>query len=327
LAISLYIPPHTGQITKVTMASSQHTKANAPSIQTASTDAYPEGLAPAVHTSRFVEANGLKLHYIDYGSEACPPMLCLHGGAVNAHWFDFVAAGFATDYHVRALDQRGHGDSAWAEPPVYGYDRYAADLAALIEKLDLRDVVLVGHSMGGLVSLVYAANYPGRVKTLIVIDSTLRATPERVAVLHDIGKRQGSSYDTHQEFIARFRLRPAGTTAVPAIIRYLAERGGRQGADGRWRHKFDRNVYAKRELLDIMPHWNRIRIPALLVKGGLSERITPDIYDEIRTRCPQVELVEVEGSDHHVTLDNPSGFVDVVRAFLRRSDAARKVTG
>jgi pimeloyl-ACP methyl ester carboxylesterase len=243
-------------------------------------------------------------------------MLCLHGGAVNAHWFDFVAAGFSADYHVRALDQRGHGDSAWAQPPAYGYDRYAADLAEVIEKLDLRDIILVGHSMGGLVSLVYAANYPGRVKKLIVVDSTLRATPERVAVLHEIGKSEGSSYATHEEFLTRFRLRPAGTTAVPEIIRYLAERGGRQGADGRWRHKFDRNVYAKRELLDIMPHWNRIGIPALLVKGGLSDRITPDIYDEIKSRCPQVELAEVPGSDHHVTLDNPGGFVEVVKGFF-----------
>ena len=277
------------------------------------------GIEAAPHTSRFVEANGLKLHYLDYGTPGRPPMLCLHGGAVNAHWFDFVAAGFTPDYHVRALDQRGHGGSAWAQPPLYGYDRYAADLAQVIEKLDLHDVVLVGHSMGGLVSLVYCANYPGRVKKLVVVDSTLRATPERVAVLHEVGSREGSSYATHAEFLIRFRLRPEGTTAVPEIIRYLAERGGRQGPDGRWRHKFDRNVYAKRELLDIMPHWNRIHIPALLVKGGLSDRISADIRDEIRTRCPHVELTEVPGSDHHVTLDNPTGFVSAVKAFLSRS--------
>jgi pimeloyl-ACP methyl ester carboxylesterase len=68
-----------------------------------------------------------------------------------------------------------------------------------------------------------------------------------------------------------------------------------------------------------MPHWDRIRIPTLLVKGGLSNRITPDIYDEIKSRCPQVELAEVPGSDHHVTLDNPRGFVEVVSGFLGRN--------
>jgi pimeloyl-ACP methyl ester carboxylesterase len=301
------------------MSSNRHTQAPGSRAHAADHDAHSENIQPAPHASRFVQANSLKLHYLDYGTDGRAPMLCLHGGAVNAHWFDFVAAGFNRDYHVRALDQRGHGDSAWADPPAYGYDRYAADLAQVIEKLDLRDVVLVGHSMGGLVSLVYAANYPGRVKTLIVVDSTLRATPERVAALHEIGKREGSSYATREAFLTGFRLRPAGTTAVPEIIRYLAERGGRLGADGRWRHKFDRNVYARRELLDIMPHWDRIRIPTLLVKGGLSNRITPDIYDEIKSRCPQVELAEVPGSDHHVTLDNPRGFVEVVSGFLGRN--------
>ena len=273
---------------------------------------------PAPHEDRHVEANGIKLHYLDYGTAGRTPMLCLHGGAVTAHWFDFVAGGFTADYHVRALDQRGHGDSARANPPDYRYQSYASDVAQVVEKLDLRDFVLVGHSMGGLVSLLYAATYPGRVKCIVVVDSTLRSTPDRVAALHDIGGREGSHYATNEEFIERFKVRPEGTQAVPEIIRYLAERGGRQGPDGRWRHKFDRNVYSKRELLDIPPHWNRIKIPALLVSGGLSGRITPEIYADIKARAPQVELKEVPGAEHHVTLDNPRGFVEVVRTFLAR---------
>jgi pimeloyl-ACP methyl ester carboxylesterase len=283
-----------------------------------SSDPADAGIPPASSTSRFVEVNRLQLHYLDYGTEGRTPMLCLHGGAVNAHWFDFVAGGFDSDYHVRALDQRGHGDSAWAQPPDYTYQRYAADVEELVGKLDLRDFVLMGHSMGGLVSLVYAATYPGRVKRLILVDSTLVATPERTARLHEIGGREGSSYATPEDFVTNFRVRPAGTTAAPGILRHLAERSGRQSADGRWRHKFDRNVYAKRVLLDIPPYWNEIGIPALLVKGGRSERITPEIYRDAKARCPQLELAEVPGADHHVTLDNPPGFVQAVKAWLQK---------
>ena len=123
----------------------------------------------APYADRFVDAGGLKLHYQDFGkdheTEGRPTMLCLHGGAANGHWFDFVAAGFTPDYHVLALDQRGHGDSAWAEEPAYSYHDYASDLDKAVTKLDLRDFVLVGHSMGGMVSLVYAATYPGRLKS------------------------------------------------------------------------------------------------------------------------------------------------------------------
>jgi pimeloyl-ACP methyl ester carboxylesterase len=86
--------------------------------------------------------------------------------------------------------------------------------------------------------------------------------------------------------------------------------------DGSWRHKFDRNVYAQQKLIDSMSCWSDIRIPALLIKGELSERITPQISAEVKARCPHCELAEVSNSHHHVTLDNPSGFVHAVKKFL-----------
>lgn len=280
-----------------------------------STDDY----RPASYTSRFIEAGGVRLHYLDYGSAGRPAMLCLHGGAAHAHWFDFVAASFSPDYHVRALDQRGHGDSEWASPQAYSYAHYAADLAEVVEKFDLRDFVLIGHSMGGTVSLEYAATHPGRAARLIVVDSTLQMTADRVAALRDVGARQGRHYATKEEFLARYRLRPPGTTAAPGILSHLARNSARQYPDGSWRHKFDRNVYATRETTDGLPHWNHIRIPALLVKAERSQRISPQVFAEVKARCPQVELVEVPGADHHVTLDNPSGFVRAVKAFLARN--------
>lgn len=274
--------------------------------------------APATAASLYVEAGSLRLHCLDYGTAGSRPMLCVHGGAAHAHWFDFVAPGFTADHHVRALDLRGHGDSAWADPPEYSYQRYAADLGKVVEKLDLRDFVLVGHSMGGLVSLVYAAAHPGRVARLVVVDSMMRMSDDRIAAMRAVGERRGGNYATREEFAARFRLRPPGTTAAPETIRHVARHCCRQEEDGGWRHKFDRDVYARRESLDGMPLWERIRIPALLVKGELSPRITPQIHAEVQARCPQVELAEVAGSDHHVTLDNPAGFVRAVNEFLAR---------
>ncbi len=279
----------------------------------------PEGtLQPAPYTSRDVEAGGLRLRYLDYGTPGRPPILCVHGGAAHAHWFDFFAPGFTADYHVRALDLRGHGDSEWMDPPAYRYQLYASDLAEVIDKLDLRDLILLGHSMGGMVSILYTAAHPDRVRALIVVDSTQRMTEDRVAVLRDVGSRPGSSYGSHEEFLTRYRLRPAGTTAAPEIIRHLAERGGRQLPDGRWTHKFDRNVYAQRDPIDSMPYWSRIAVPTLLVKGDRSQRIAAETFAEVKARCPHVELAEVAHSDHHVFLDNPPGFERVVKTFLAK---------
>src|SRR5687768_10375182 len=144
---------------------------------------------PASYSDRYVEVGGLKLHYQDFGTAGKPVVLCLHGGAAHGHWFDYVAPGFTPDFHVLALDQRGHGDSQWASPPAYAYSDYAADLDKVAAKLDLRDFVLIGHSMGGMVALVYAATYPGRMKRLVVVDTSLNLAEERLAAMRDVGQR------------------------------------------------------------------------------------------------------------------------------------------
>jgi pimeloyl-ACP methyl ester carboxylesterase len=260
------------------------------------------------------------LHYLDYGTPGRPAILCVHGGAAHGHWFDFFAPGFAANFHIRALDFPGHGDSQWMNPPDYTYEVYASGLAELTHKLNLRDFILIGHSMGGLVSLLYAATYPGRLRALIIVDSALRMTEDRVAVLRHVGSRPGSLYATREDFLKRYRLRPEGTTAAPEIIRHLADHGGRQLPDGSWTHKFDRNVYAQRNSFDGIMHCSKITIPTLLVKGGRSPRVTPQLTTEAQVRCPHLEVAEVPDADHHVFLDNPPGFERVVQAFLARCD-------
>ena len=93
-------------------------------------------LEPAAYVELMVPIATLELHVQDYGVSGKAPILCVHGGAANAHWFDFVARGFHPDYHVRAVDLRGHGDSAWDNSPTpdYSYKCHAADLHELTEK-------------------------------------------------------------------------------------------------------------------------------------------------------------------------------------------------
>jgi pimeloyl-ACP methyl ester carboxylesterase len=157
------------------------------------------------------------------------------------------------------------------------------------------------------------------VKAFILIDSTISMPPDRIANMHAVGNREGRSYATKDEFVANYKVRPAGSTAAPEVIRHLAQNSGRQFDDGRWRYKFDRNVYAKRERMVSFPYWNNIKIPALLIRGDRSARITPEIIAEVQSRAPQVKVADVANSDHHVTLDNPHGFVEVATEFLNKN--------
>jgi len=278
----------------------------------------PAVLEPAPYTDRYVEVAGLKLHVQDYGTAGKPKILCMHGSAAHAHWFDFVASALIDEYHVLALDQRGHGDSEWdrSARPEYSYERYAADLHELSEKLDLRDFILIGHSMGGLVSTVYAATYPGRARAFIMVDSSLNMPRERIAGMNEVGSREGRSYASADEFLAHYKIRPSGTSATPDVVRHMGMHSTRQFEDGRWRNKVDRNVYALRVGKNLIPHWAHIEIPALLMKGERSERISPQIVAQVKAHAPQVQVVEVAGCDHHVTLDNPTGFVEVCKRWI-----------
>ncbi len=247
-------------------------------------------------------------------------MLCVHGGAAHAHWFDFVAPGLAPNHRVFAMDLRGHGDSARAEPHTYTWKTFSDDINAFAEKLDLRDYVLVGHSMGGMVALVHAAAHSGRIGALVIVDSVMLMPIARVNRMRDFGARPSKGYATQEELVARYRLEGGDKPlAAPEALRHMALHGSEQHADGRWQHKADRGVYANFTQIAGVPLWEQVKVPALVMRGGAhSPRFTPDVLAEIRARAPQVRMAEVQASDHHVTLDNPQGFVDAVQTFLRR---------
>ena len=114
-----------------------------------------------------LDIGGLSFHYIDWGGDG-PPLVMLHGLSGHARTWDHTAAALSDRDRVLALDQRGHGDSDWA--PRYGIGPMAADLLAFMDALQFTKVTLMGLSMGGMVSFVFAAAHPERVRRLMVLD-------------------------------------------------------------------------------------------------------------------------------------------------------------
>src|SRR5690349_18621825 len=105
----------------------------------------------AAYTDRFVLSSGLRIHYLDWGSPEKPPLVMLHGIGRVAHSFDHIAPRFANRYHVIAMDMRGHGDSSWSPEGAYLVEDYVKDLEALVDRLGLRGLTLLGNSTGGRV--------------------------------------------------------------------------------------------------------------------------------------------------------------------------------
>jgi pimeloyl-ACP methyl ester carboxylesterase len=119
----------------------------------------------------YLDADGLRLHYLDWGHDPAPPMLLLHGFSGHAHTWDSFARAMCGEFHVLALDQRGHGDSAWANDGAYTVDDHASDIAAFHDHLMLDPVVLIGLSMGGRNALMFAAIHPGKAEKLVFTGS------------------------------------------------------------------------------------------------------------------------------------------------------------
>ncbi|MFW6093336.1 MAG: alpha/beta fold hydrolase, partial [Pseudomonadota bacterium] len=121
-------------------------------------------------TSHIYFSQRLRLHYVDWGNPEAPLMVLVHGGRDHCRNWDWVAQAFRDDYHVIAPDLRGHGDSQWMIGGSYHQVDYVYDIAQLIHQIDHNPVTIIGHSLGGSISLLYAGLFPDTVDKLVAIE-------------------------------------------------------------------------------------------------------------------------------------------------------------
>jgi esterase len=149
----------------------------------------------------FATVNGLRLHYLDWGTAGQHPMIFLHGGSAYAHWWDWVAPAFAADFHVLALDQRGHGDSAHVDRQAYGTRHYVAEVRQFVLSLGLHKAVLIGHSMGGHNALIYAAQHARELAALIVVDTAASYSEEAVRFLGKLAAQPAREFASLEDAV------------------------------------------------------------------------------------------------------------------------------
>ena len=265
---------------------------------------------------RFIPINGLRLHYLEWGDRRGRPVVLLHGGAAHAHWWDFFAASMADGYRVLAFDLRGHGDSEHADPPGYRLDDYTNDLFAAVESLALEPFDLIGHSLGALIATAYTARSERQLKTLVVIDAQPRISPAGARYMERLRYFPHPVYRDRETAIRRFRLLPTQTNAAAEVLAHVAAHGIRQLPDGRWTLKFDREWLAFSEPLDLTGALQRLRCPILIVRGAHSTLLPRERFAALLTKVPGARGVEIPDAHHHVMLDNPPAFAQVVRQFL-----------
>ncbi|MFO0689334.1 MAG: alpha/beta hydrolase [Myxococcota bacterium] len=272
-------------------------------------------------TSRFFETrDAVRLHVLAWlGDEpATPgdesPLVFLHGGGANAHWWDHLAGPLSAGRAVYALDFRGHGDSD--HPAERRVGAFNDDLEALVGWLGRDDVILVGHSLGATVALDHASRFAAT-RALVLVDLARGGPPE-------IGRRARlalslrRTYRSREDAVQRFRFLPESSRASEALRAAIAAHSVREEGVGRFGYKFDPGWFGLPSRP--APDPGQIRCPTLLVRGGESTLLTREAAEAfVRSltgaRIP-ARWVEIPEAGHHVLVDQPERLLAVLEAFL-----------
>lgn len=278
-------------------------------------------MVTAGYLERSVSVDGLNLSYQEWGSPSAPPIVMLHGFGVSGHMFDEFAERMQDRYRLLALDQRGHGDSDWAEDGNYSRDAFVSDVEGFREALGLDRFILIGHSMGGLNSVAYTNAYPQHVRALVLVDVGPEAAKEGVDNIVRFTRGPDElDFDEFVEMAHRFNQR-----RTLENIRERMRHRLKPTENGKWTWKFDRRFREPGSGLKIGSNlsndeswqlFRNIQAPTLLVRGGESDVLTPEVAERCSQEIVRSRLVVMPGAGHSVPGDNPDAFTEAVREFL-----------
>lgn len=279
--------------------------------------------------SHFFYSHRLKLQFWDWGVDGKPPLVLVHGGLDHARNWDWVARALRHDYHVYALDLRGHGNSAWAPGALYSLAEHVLDLSALADVVGEFPISIIGHSLGGVITLLYAGIYPERVRKAVSIEGfglpkthpVHRPASERmrrwIETIRATEHREPRTYPNLEAAVQR--MKEANPNLSDEVARHLTLHGTNWNADGSLIWKFDN--YARifppygQNLDDLAEIASRITCPVLLFWGRQSWMPDPTIDGRIQA-IRNHRLVSVDGAGHWVHHDQLGLFLEETRKFL-----------
>jgi pimeloyl-ACP methyl ester carboxylesterase len=178
---------------------------------------------------------------------------------------------------------------------------------------------LIGHSLGAMVAVAYAARTPHRLNSLVVVDSALKITPAGARYMNRLRNFPPPVYRNREEAIRRFRLLPVRTEADETLLAHVAGHGVRQLPDGGWTFKFNRDALAVDGPQDLTPLLGRLTCPILFVRGAHSTLMPEPALAALVAATPFAQSIEIPKAHHHVMLDNPTAFESATRGFLNRA--------
>ena len=273
--------------------------------------------------TQYLQVNGLRLLCRQWGRTEAPALVLLHGLRGFSGTWRALAATLCDRYRLIAFDQRGRGESDWDPQRNYYTDAYLSDLESVVDQLGLPRFALLGHSMGGTTSYVYAERHPERLTALVIEDIAPGSSASGPGAQRIVREMQSlpSSFTSWAEARTYWEeLRPSLSAA--ALEQRLLE-SMRAEPTGRivWRYDAE-GIRATRiapdptRSVDLWPVIERIKTPTLIIHGGASDFCPASTVSAVCSRNPNIRAVSVAGAGHYVHDDAPGAFLAHVERFL-----------
>jgi len=246
--------------------------------------------------------NGLDTYYQDEGRGE--PIVLLHGWGVSSQSLAGVASSLAAGFRVISVDLPGFG---WSRAPAdaWGTAQYADQVRRLLDELGLSRVALLGHSFGGRVSIVLAAQHPARVSRLILVASAGVRPRPRLTVRAKVAATK---------LVRRVLTLPGSGRLGERILRRWEDRVGSRDyrAAGAMRPTLVRVVNE-----DLVPMFSMIQAPTLLLWGDQDLEVGRPAIEMMAGRIRGAHLVVLPGAGHFPFQDAPEEFQRHLTEFLR----------
>ena len=276
---------------------------------------------PSTPVDEMVEMRGLRFHFRDWPArrENAPSLVLLHGFTGHARSWDPFAAAMTDRYRVLALDLRGHGETGWPVDSDYGIESFVADLDGFVAALGLEGFSLIGLSMGGLAVMAYAGRRPAALAAGCIVDFG----PELAAAGLGRIRSNVTSTDVFSSREEAFAVARTDHSRPPeALHRHRSALGLMRTEDGRWTYRYDPALRrpGTRGLPEPDAVWRscaNIGVPTLILRGELSDILSPEIAERMVRTIPDARLATVAGAGHGVPYDAPEGFAAAARAFFK----------
>jgi pimeloyl-ACP methyl ester carboxylesterase len=282
---------------------------------------------------RIVDSFGLPIHCLEWGEPNDEPLILVHGFLDLAFsWTPFVAElqrRSAVPRWIVAPDCRGHGDSGWVGAGgYYHFPDYALDLDCVVQTLGGKTFKLIGHSMGGTISLLYAGAFPERVAKIVLIEGVgpvgmnFADAPLRMAQWIGEIRQRGRNHFRQYSSVAAgaSQLRQTNPRLPETFAMSLAKAAMRQTAAGKWVWKFDPlhrttspQPFYTAQAVEFL---RRIDCPALIVDGKQSHQTKRTDKQQRYEAIEDRRRIVIDGAGHMVHQDNPTALVEALLPFL-----------